>query len=104
MFVLRDEQLCLGWKQKQTLSTNQSSSSLQTSNYRFYLSSFNSTLDQGFFFARFPGNAKQGFVREFELDHFLSQLDGKKSELGNFYLIFQQFFNKIMAILFENLS
>ena len=35
---------------------------------------------------------------------FLSQLDGKKSELGNFYLIFQQFFNKIMAILFENLS
>ena len=56
------------------------------------------------FFAQFSGNAKQGFVRDFELDHFLSQLDGKKSELGNFYLIFQQFFNKIMAILFENLS
>jgi len=44
------------------------------------------------FFAQFSGNAKQGFVRDFELDHFLSQLDGKKSELGNFYLIFQQFF------------
>ena len=58
----------------------------------------------GGFFAQFSGNAKQGFVRDFELDHFLSQLDGKKSELGNFYLIFQQFFNKIMAILFENLS
>ena len=61
-------------------------------------------LETGFFFAQFSGNAKQGFVRDFELDHFLSQLDGKKSELGNFYLIFQQFFNKIMAILFENLS
>ena len=61
-------------------------------------------LEAGVFFAQFSGNAKQGFVRDFELDHFLSQLDGKKSELGNFYLIFQQFFNKIMAILFENLS
>ena len=43
----------------------------------------------GVFFARFSGNAKQGFVRDFELDHFLSQLDEKISKLGNFYLIFQ---------------
>ena len=45
----------------------------------------------GFIFARFSGNAEQGIVREFELDHFLSQLEGKISELGNFYLIFHQF-------------
>ena len=28
----------------------------------------------GIFFAQFSGNAKQGFVRDFELDHFLRQL------------------------------
>ena len=32
----------------------------------------------GFFFARYSGNTKQGFVRDFELDHFLTQLDDKK--------------------------
>ena len=41
----------------------------------------------GVFFARYSGNTKQGFVRDFELDHFLTQLDEKNSELGNFYLI-----------------
>ena len=64
----------------------------------------NTSIQKGFIFAQFSGNAKQGFVRDFELDHFLSQLDKKKSELGNFYLIFQQFFNKILAILSKNLS
>ena len=58
----------------------------------------------GVFFARFPGNAKQGFVREFELDHFLSQLDEKNSELGHFFWIFVAVFTKMFAILSENLS
>ena len=57
-----------------------------------------------FIFARFSGNAKQGFVRNFELDHFLSQLDEKNSELGHFFWIFLAVFTKMFAILSENLS
>ena len=60
--------------------------------------------ESGLIFAQFSGNGKQGFVRDFELDHFLSQLDEKNPELGNFFWIFQQLLTKVFAILSENLS
>ena len=53
------------------------------------------------FFAQFSGNAKQGFVRDFELDNFLSQLDNFFLELVKLFgkngLIFNQFWVKNLS-------